>query len=145
MRRLDPVVVHLFEDRFAVTSVVLVRRKAAPVTGRVERFSDHQPSRMGIGDEDAVDLARIEIASAIYRMHVARRHDGRRAPAGGRRRDEDRFERIVRADDQMASRRHVHGRRTLGKDAGPADGPCLPVDVEGAASFLQHADGFCVW
>src|SRR5262245_2272288 len=42
LRRIDAVVIHLLEDRLAVASVMLVRRKAAPVARRVEGFAHHE-------------------------------------------------------------------------------------------------------
>ena len=43
LRRGDAEVVHLFEHRLAVAAVVLVRRIAAPVPGRIEGLPDHDP------------------------------------------------------------------------------------------------------
>src|SRR5262245_59863150 len=42
LRRIDPIVIDLFQFRLAVAAVVLVRWEAAPVARRVEGFTHHQ-------------------------------------------------------------------------------------------------------
>src|SRR6188768_2200665 len=70
LRRINSEVIHLFEDWFTVLAVVLVRWKAAPVSCRVERFSDHDSLSDRVVDEDVVDLARIVAPAACIDADV---------------------------------------------------------------------------
>ena len=51
---IDAEVVDLFERRFAVPSIVLVRGIAAPVARRIERLANHQPPHVRVSHEDVM-------------------------------------------------------------------------------------------
>ena len=70
LRRVDAIVVDLLERRLAVTAIVLVRRKAAPVAWRIEGLANHQAARVRIVDEDIVHFARVDAAAAGVDPHL---------------------------------------------------------------------------
>src|SRR6185312_3755936 len=141
LRRRDAVVVDLLKHRLAVAAVVLVRRIAAPVAWRIERFTDHQPLRVRIGDEQVVDFPRVVTAAA--RIHLdGIRADRRRMPAGrSRRRKEDRLERRFRGDGQVHARRHVDGAGALVEHVRALELPRPFRRGKRAAPLLQYQHG----
>ena len=123
LRRVDAVVVDLFENRLAVAPVVFVGREAAPVPGRVERLADHQPPDVRIGHEEIVDFARIQIAAALLRIDILRAHDGHLAARGRRCRHQHRLERRLGVDDERFARRQAQRGRPFGEHSFAADIP----------------------
>jgi hypothetical protein len=57
LRRVQPEVIHLFQEWFAVPPVVLARRKAAPVPWRIECLADEKTTRVA-GEETEMFVMR---------------------------------------------------------------------------------------
>ena len=136
LRRVDAEVVDLFERRLAVAAVVLVRRKAAPVAGRIERLADHQPTHVR-------DRARRGRAPRARRCHGrARSPDvvGRdRAPASRRVApavgDQNRLEGGLGRRFNGFAGRNVAGGGAFLEDVAAADRPADRAGGERAASL----------
>ena len=72
LRRVHPVVIHLFEPQFLIAPVVLVWRVAAPIAFCVDRLSNHQSPGVRIGDEQIPHFAPVQVRPALYDHHFVR-------------------------------------------------------------------------
>ena len=123
---------------------MLVRRITAPIAGRIEGFADHQPARVGIGDEDIVHLPRVRSFAAGIDAHIGWSDERRIASTCCRGRHEDGFQGRRGRNGYGLTWRQIQRGRTLREDAAATDGPLPSVDRKDTLPFLKHDDGFFV-
>ena len=112
------------------------------MTRRIERLADHEPPRVGIGDEDVVNFASVDVAAAGVHPHLVRRDHRGVTAFRRRRREDDCLEWLVGRDNQLLPRREKDGARPIGEHAAPRERPFATGGLERAASFLQDENGF---
>jgi hypothetical protein len=138
------VVIDLFQPRFPILAVVLVRRIAAPVARWIKCLTHQQPLRKRVVHENVVHFAEtVSLAPLLYADLVGG-HQDRCADRLRRSGDDDCLERSVRGYREVHSRREVESGGRLIEYSSTAYLPCVLQGREYAFAFLEYQHRFFV-